>query len=155
MQSTSWETLDWKKHRLVRLHRRQPNKLLSPWNSPGKNTGVGCHFRVNYFPFAFSPFQGFVHWLLFDLLYFIFLMKWILFCIFYFYKIQLSCVKLCISKIYQDFTFPIHIWQQKTSCRAILAFVNAVLYWCFSSAMFVMNWMITDCLRLICRSSIR
>ena len=21
----------------------QPSKLLSPWDSPGKNTGVGCH----------------------------------------------------------------------------------------------------------------
>ena len=22
----------------------QPAKLLCPWDSPGKNTGVGCHF---------------------------------------------------------------------------------------------------------------
>ena len=28
----------------VRLHRRQPTRLPQPWNSPGKNTGVGCHF---------------------------------------------------------------------------------------------------------------
>ena len=28
----------------VRPHRQQPIKLLCPWNSPGKNTGVGCHF---------------------------------------------------------------------------------------------------------------
>ena len=28
----------------VRPHRRQPTKLRSPWDSPGKNTGVGCHF---------------------------------------------------------------------------------------------------------------
>ena len=28
----------------VRPHRRQPNRLLCPWDSPGKNTGVGCHF---------------------------------------------------------------------------------------------------------------
>ena len=28
----------------LRPHRRQPNRLLCPWNSPGKNTGVGCHF---------------------------------------------------------------------------------------------------------------
>ena len=21
----------------------QPTRLVSPWNSPGKNTGVGCH----------------------------------------------------------------------------------------------------------------
>ena len=27
----------------VRPHRRQPNRLPRPWDSPGKNTGVGCH----------------------------------------------------------------------------------------------------------------
>ena len=27
----------------VRLHRRQPTRLTRPWDSPGKNTGVGCH----------------------------------------------------------------------------------------------------------------
>ena len=25
-------------------HRRQPTRLHRPWDSPGKNTGVGCHF---------------------------------------------------------------------------------------------------------------
>ena len=30
----------------VRLHRRQPTRLPGPWNSPGKNTGVGCHFLL-------------------------------------------------------------------------------------------------------------
>ena len=25
-------------------HRRQPTRLPCPWDSPGKNTGVGCHF---------------------------------------------------------------------------------------------------------------
>ena len=28
----------------VRPHRRQPARLLCPWDSPGKNTGVGCNF---------------------------------------------------------------------------------------------------------------
>ena len=28
----------------VRPHRRQPMRLPRPWDSPGKNTGVGCHF---------------------------------------------------------------------------------------------------------------
>ena len=28
----------------VRPHRPQPTRLLFPWDSPGKNTGVGCHF---------------------------------------------------------------------------------------------------------------
>ena len=30
----------------VRLHRWQPNRLPRPWDSPGKNTGVGCHFLL-------------------------------------------------------------------------------------------------------------
>ena len=27
-------------------HRRQPTRLPCPWNSPGKNTGMGCHFLL-------------------------------------------------------------------------------------------------------------
>ena len=27
-------------------HRRQPTRLRCPWDSPGKNTGVGCHFPL-------------------------------------------------------------------------------------------------------------
>ena len=30
----------------MRPHRRQPTRLLHPWDSPGKNTGVGCHFLL-------------------------------------------------------------------------------------------------------------
>ena len=30
----------------VRPHRQQPTKLPHPWDSPGKNTGVGCHFLL-------------------------------------------------------------------------------------------------------------
>ena len=30
----------------VQPHRRQPTRLPRPWDSPGKNTGVGCHFLV-------------------------------------------------------------------------------------------------------------
>ena len=33
---------------------RQPTRLLSPWNSPGKNTGVGCHFLLQ----GIFPTQG-------------------------------------------------------------------------------------------------
>ena len=32
----------------VRPHRRQPTRLPRPWDSPGKNTGVGCHFLLQY-----------------------------------------------------------------------------------------------------------
>ena len=30
----------------VRFHRWQPTRLPRPWGSPGKNTGVGCHFLL-------------------------------------------------------------------------------------------------------------
>ena len=30
----------------VRPYRRQPTRLPCPWDSPGKNTGVGCHFLL-------------------------------------------------------------------------------------------------------------
>ena len=30
----------------VQPHRRQPTRLSHPWDSPGKNTGVGCHFLL-------------------------------------------------------------------------------------------------------------
>ena len=32
----------------VRPHRRQPTRLPRPQDSPGKNTGVGCHFLLQY-----------------------------------------------------------------------------------------------------------
>ena len=30
----------------VQPHGLQPTRLLRPWDSPGKNTGVGCHFLL-------------------------------------------------------------------------------------------------------------
>ena len=27
----------------LQLHRRQPTRLLHPWDFPGESTGVGCH----------------------------------------------------------------------------------------------------------------
>ena len=30
----------------VQPHRRWPTRLPPPWDSPGKNTGVGCHFLL-------------------------------------------------------------------------------------------------------------
>ena len=33
----SWPDSTW-------AHRRQPTRLPRPWDSPGNNTGVGCHF---------------------------------------------------------------------------------------------------------------
>ena len=31
---------------LLQPHRWQPTRLPCPWDSPGKNTGVGCHFLL-------------------------------------------------------------------------------------------------------------
>ena len=32
----------------VQLQRRQPTRFPYPWDSPGKNTGVGCHFLLQF-----------------------------------------------------------------------------------------------------------
>ena len=32
--------------RLCATHRQQPARLPRPWDSPGKDTGVGCHFLL-------------------------------------------------------------------------------------------------------------
>ena len=31
---------------MLRPHRQQPTRLPHPWDSPSKNTGVGCHFLL-------------------------------------------------------------------------------------------------------------
>ena len=38
----------------LRPHGLLPTRLLPPWNSPGKNTGVGCHFLLQ----GIFPIQG-------------------------------------------------------------------------------------------------
>ena len=38
----------------LRPHGLKPTKLLRPWDSPGKNTGVGCHFLLQ----GIFPTQG-------------------------------------------------------------------------------------------------
>ena len=30
----------------LRPHRRKPTRLPRPWDSPGRNSGVGCHFLL-------------------------------------------------------------------------------------------------------------
>ena len=45
----------------VRPLRRQPTRHRHPWDSPGKNTGVGCHFllqRISVHHFSFSSCYG-------------------------------------------------------------------------------------------------
>ena len=34
----------------VRPHRQQLTRLLHPWDSPGKSTGVGCHYLLQFYP---------------------------------------------------------------------------------------------------------
>ena len=38
----------------LQLYRLEPARLLPPWGSPGKNTGVGCHFLLQ----GIFPTQG-------------------------------------------------------------------------------------------------
>ena len=38
----------------MRPHELQPTRVLCPWDFPGKNTGVGCHFLLQ----GISPTQG-------------------------------------------------------------------------------------------------
>ena len=42
-------------------HRWQPTRLPHPWDSPGKNTGVGCHFLLP--AFSWSPVDAFLPFL--------------------------------------------------------------------------------------------
>ena len=35
--------------RLLRPHGLEPTRLLYPWDSPGRNTGAGCHFLLQRF----------------------------------------------------------------------------------------------------------
>ena len=35
----------------VRPHRWQPTRLLCLWDSPGKNTGLGCHFLLQAYTY--------------------------------------------------------------------------------------------------------
>ena len=42
-ESEKWKWSHFSRVRSVRPHRRQPIRLLHPWDFPGKSTGVGCH----------------------------------------------------------------------------------------------------------------
>ena len=42
------------RHDLVTEQQLSPTRLLYPWDSPGKNTGVGCHFLLQ----GIFPIQG-------------------------------------------------------------------------------------------------
>ena len=44
------------------LHGLQPAKLLCPWDFPGKNTGVGCHFLLQGIFSTQGSNQRLLHW---------------------------------------------------------------------------------------------
>ena len=50
MDLTGWKERESVSHSVVSncltIHGLQPPRLLCPWNSPGKNTGVVCHFLL-------------------------------------------------------------------------------------------------------------
>ena len=55
----------------VQPHRRQPTRLLRPWDSPGKTTGEGCHcllreMHISYYKLFFLSFPFVLelkHWI--------------------------------------------------------------------------------------------
>ena len=45
----------------VRPHRRQPARFPRPWDSPGKNTGVGCPFLLQHFIYIYTQIHACIH----------------------------------------------------------------------------------------------
>ena len=43
-------------------HGLQPSRLLCPWDFPGKNTGVGCHFLLQGTVLTQGSNLCFLHW---------------------------------------------------------------------------------------------
>ena len=55
--------------------RRQPTRLPRPWDSPGKNTGVGCHFLLRLRIFRKLILFSLYGWLGFNLVFFFFFLR--------------------------------------------------------------------------------
>ena len=53
----------------LRPHGRWPTRLLCPWNSPGKNTRVGCHFLLQgiFLTLGLNPGLLWCRWILYPL----------------------------------------------------------------------------------------
>ena len=45
----------------LRSHGLWPTRFFCPWNSPGKNTGVGCHSLLQRIPYKFTKLHAIVH----------------------------------------------------------------------------------------------
>ena len=55
----------WFRYPVVRFFatpRTVPARFLCPWNFPGKNTGVGCHFLLQEFFLTQRLNPGLLHW---------------------------------------------------------------------------------------------
>ena len=60
---TSWQCWWWFSHLwLLRPRGLYPSRLLSPWDFPGKNTGVGCHFLFQEIFLTQGSNLGLLHW---------------------------------------------------------------------------------------------
>ena len=46
----------------LRIHGPQPAMLLCPWEFPGKNTGVGCHFLLQGIFMIHGSNSHLLHW---------------------------------------------------------------------------------------------
>ena len=47
MKILGYTVVVWSLRRVsLQPHRQQPTRLLGPWDSPGKNTGMGCRFLL-------------------------------------------------------------------------------------------------------------
>ena len=46
----------------VQPHRQQPTRLHCPWDSPGKNTEVGCHFLLQCIKVKIDKFEYITSW---------------------------------------------------------------------------------------------
>ena len=95
----------------------QPTRLLCPWNSPGKNTGVGCHFFLQgIFPtqLSTSHLLCLLHWQA-DFLHFVLPWKYL--------------------KIHVRWQNPTAAYEGDQCWREVEA-----LTWCWSSALLSVTW---------------
>ena len=98
----------------ARPHRRQPTRLLCPWDSPGKNTGMGPPLQTTIL----------IHWIYIQ----------------YLRVFMYIFVKMCFTGFYTILLFYIYIY---VLCSSLILTVNfftpSMLLWIFSVAQIVKN----------------
>ena len=99
--------------RSSRLHRLKPTRFLCPWDSPGKNTRVGCHCLLQWI----FPTQGWnphLH------------CRWILCCLSYQGSLCV-CVCVCVCYVYVYIyiyaMYILHLHKPVISCWALYLFL--------------------------------